>query len=278
MKLGVVTNAPDEVFQRDVIRGAQLVAGQYGYELDVIVVPNRQAASSAFQRLSGLLVISNVLPNTVLHELHFAGLPMSLVSHTIQDLPVPAVSPNNAQGIAILAEHLVEDCNRRQLVFIQGDLEQTDGIQRDAAFRQEVMRYNLHVPPEAFLRGDFIPGIAAESVKHLLDTHLPFDGILAADYLMGLAAVEVLRKAGFRVPEDVSVAGFGDGPEADAAGLTTVAADVVELGARATRQLIGQAQGLRIRGLTLLSATLMQRETSLISEGAGPAGPAGRRR
>jgi DNA-binding LacI/PurR family transcriptional regulator len=278
MKLGVVTNAPHEVFQRDVIRGAQLIAEQYGYELDVMVVPNRQASASAFQQLRGLLVISNVLPNALLHELHFAGLPMSLVSHTIQDLPVPAVSPNNAQGIAILAEHLVEHCGRRQLVYIQGDLEQTDGIQRDAAFRQEVMRYNLHVPPESSLRGDFIPSVAAESVKQLLEIQIPFDGILAADYLMGLAAVDVLGNAGIRVPEDVSVVGFGDGPEADAAGLTTVAADVVELGARATRQLIGQVQGLRIRGLTLLSATLMQRQTSLISEGAGPAGHASRPR
>jgi LacI family transcriptional regulator len=278
MKLGIVTNSPHEVFQRDVIRGAQVVTEQYGYVLEVMVVPNRQASASAFQRLGGLLVISNVLPNAVLRELHVAGLPMSLVSHTIQDLPVPTVSPNNAQGIAILAEHLVEDCNRRQLIYIQGDLEQTDGMQRETAFWQEVLRYNLHVPPEASLRGDFIPSVAAESVRHLLTTHLPFDGILAADYLMGLAAVDVLRSAGIGVPEDVSVVGFGDGPEADAAGLTTVAADVVELGARATRQLIGQVQGLRIRGLTLLSATLMQRKTSLTSEGAGPAGHAGRRR
>jgi DNA-binding LacI/PurR family transcriptional regulator len=278
MKLGVVTNSAHEVFQRDVIQGAQAVARQHGYGLEIYVVPERRASAADFQNVAGLLVIANVLPDDLLRELHYAGLPISLISHTARNLAIPAVSPNNVQGIAILVEHLVEDCGRRQLAFIQGDLAQNDALQRDTAFRQEILRYNLHVPPECFLQGDFVPATAAESVKVLMASSIPFDGILAADYLMARAVVDVLRAAGRRVPEDVAVVGFGDGPEADAAGLTTVAADVVELGTRAARQLIGQMQGLRIRGLTLLSATLMRRETSLISEGAGRANHADRRR
>jgi DNA-binding LacI/PurR family transcriptional regulator len=60
----------------------------------------------------------------------------------------------------------------------------------------------------------------------------------------------------------VAVVGFGDGPEAAQAGLTTVAADITELGRRAARQLIGQIEGLRIRGLTLLSTELIEREST----------------
>lgn len=73
----------------------------------------------------------------------------------------------------------------------------------------------------------------------------------------------IIQAAGLRVPEDVAVVGFGDGPEAARAGLTTVAADVVELGRRGARQLIGQIEGLRIRGLTLLSTELVERATTL---------------
>jgi DNA-binding LacI/PurR family transcriptional regulator len=185
----------------------------------------------------------------------------------VPGLPVPAVAPNNTQGIAILVEHLVVHCGRRRLVFIQGDMDQNDGIQRASAFGQELMRYNLSIPPEFVLRGDFIPSVAAESLARLIERTTDFDGIVASDYLMALAAIEVLTGAGLRVPEDVAVVGFGSGPEADAAGLTNVAADVQELGRRAARQLIGQVEGLRIRGLTLLNAELVERSTSCRATG-----------
>jgi hypothetical protein len=53
-------------------------------------------------------------------------------------------------------------CNRRRLVFIDGNMQQNDGIQRHTAFSQEMLRYNLHIPETFFLRGDFIPSRAAE--------------------------------------------------------------------------------------------------------------------
>lgn len=171
--------------------------------------------------------------------------------------------PNNVQGIARLVRHLVNVCGRRSLVFIRGDMNQNDGVERDLAFRQEVMRHNLSVPDRFLLRGDFNPALASESLKRLLEHTRDFDGIVAADYLMALSAIEVLTEVGLRVPDDVSVVGFGDGSEAAEAGLTTVAADVEDLGRRSARQLIGQIEGLRIRGLTMLSTTLIQRHTCI---------------
>jgi DNA-binding LacI/PurR family transcriptional regulator len=64
------------------------------------------------------------------------------------------------------------------------------------------------------------------------------------------------------VPDEVQVAGFGDGVEAAEAGLTTVAADVVEQGRRGVRQLIGQMEGLRMRGVTVLNTSIVARATT----------------
>jgi DNA-binding LacI/PurR family transcriptional regulator len=260
--LAVITNNPNEVFQRNVILGIGETSQARGYEMALITVPDRRAPAAPLDGLAGLLVIANPVPDSFLRQMYERGLPISLVSHRVEGLPIPAVAPNNTQGIALLVEHLVVHCKRRKLVFIQGDMEQNDGIQRDAAFRQEVMRHNLHLPPEFFLRGDFIPSVAAAALAQLTVLTHDFDGIVASDYLMALAAIEVLNQQGLRVPQDAAVVGFGSGPEADAAGLTNVAADVQELGRRAARQLIGQVEGLRIRGLTLLSAELVERSTS----------------
>ncbi len=79
--------------------------------------------------------------------------------------------------------------------------------------------------------------------------------------MMALGVIARLRQQQ-RVPQDVSVVGFGDGPEARAAKLTTVAADVEELGRRAAKQVVHQMKGGKISGVTTLSVRLIERNTS----------------
>ena len=125
-----------------------------------------------------------------------------------------------------------------------------------------LMRANLAIDPELVLNGQFEPALSWRLMAELLARRRDFDGVLAADYQMALAALRALREAGVRVPDAVQVAGFGDGEEAAGAGLTTVAADVYEQGRRGARQLIGQMEGLRMRGTTVLNTSLIPRDTT----------------
>jgi DNA-binding LacI/PurR family transcriptional regulator len=258
--LGVITNTTQNIFQRNVIHGIRDIVARRGYELAVQAL-DEQSGDFEWKGMRGVFVIANILSDEQLKAIYSSGTPLSLVSHQVMGLPIPALTANNIEGISQLVAYMVETCKRREFVFIRGDMQQNDAIQREDAFRRELMRYNLPIREEFFIRGDFIAQVAAESLTDLLNIRRDFDAIIAADYLMAVAALDVLAKAGIRVPEDVSVVGFGDGQEAEAVGLTTVAADVVELGRRAARQLIGQIEGLRIRGLTLLSTELVIRQT-----------------
>lgn len=266
----IFTNYPAAVFQRDVIAGAREVFDRRGYPVEIVTVAQPPTHMEELplpeRRIAGGLVITGVLPDAVLNEFYERSIPLSLVSHQIAGGHIPGVMPNNRQGIAMLMEHLVVQHGRRKPVFIQGYATQTDGIQRFNAFQQEVMRYNLNVPPEFYLPGEFTPEVAASSMQRFLDGKPDFDAVVAADYLMAEAAMHVIKAHGRHVPEDVAVVGFGDAPEAAQAGLTTVAADVTELGRRAARQLIGQIEGLRIRGLTLLTTALIERDSTRRSE------------
>lgn len=264
--IDIFANFPTAVFQRDVIAGAREIFDAAGFQIAILEVPTPPARITDLpvqeKRLAGALVITGVLPDPILQELSERAVPLSLVSHQLPGGHIPGVMPNNRQGIAMLMEHLVVANGRKRPVFIKGVMNQSDGIQRYTAFQQEVMRYNLSVPPEHYLRGEFTPEIAGESMRAFLASSPDFDSVVASDYLMAEAAMNAIRATGGRVPDDVAVVGFGDAPEAAHAGLTTVAADVTELGRRAARQLIGQIDGLRIRGLTLLSTELIVRETT----------------
>jgi DNA-binding LacI/PurR family transcriptional regulator len=263
--LGVITNDRHQVFQSSVITGLEEVAEAQGYDVIVDSIAedplNPRPVSLDMASMAGVLVIANVLSDAALGELHETDLPISLVSHYVPAVPIPSVVSDNTQGIAQLVGYLVKRCGCQRIAFVRGNMAQRDGIKRDQAFQQELIRHDLEIYPDLFLDGDFDPQVAAENFREFLRSGTRFDAVLASDYLMAVAVVELLRSTGIRVPQDVNVVGFGDGPESAEAGLTTVAADIRDVGRRGARQLIGQIEGLRIQGLTILSTTLVERET-----------------
>jgi len=269
--LGIITNDQHRVFQRNVIQGVSEAAAQQGYAvcIDSYAEDPAQPHSITLDvaAMAGVLVIADACPLDLLRKIHESGTPLSLVSHLVPELPIPSVIADNGQGMAELIKHVVERCHRRKLVYIRGVATQRDSIERESSFLREMMRYNLVVDDSHMLRGDFDPSIAAQSVRQLLENGRDFDALVSADYVMGIAAVETLRRYGVNVPRDVCVVGFGDAPEAEAAGLTTVAADIVEQGRRAARQLISQHHGMRITGVTVLSVQLLVRQTCGASDG-----------
>lgn len=260
--LGIITNDQSGVFQRQVIAGVCDLAETAGYQvvIDSLIENPEHEVTMTPEQVDGILIIANPVPLRFLEALHQAGKPLALVSEYHTNLPIPAVVFNNAQGIRALVKHLVEDCRRRHLLFVRGIPTQYDAIQREQAFQQEIMRYNL--PAMRLLPGEFDPDLAAASIRTVLEQGAQFDAVIAADYLMAEAVVTTLQQAGISVPGQISVVGFGDAPEAEQAGLTTVAANVRELGQRSARQLIHQMKGLSIRGVTTLSVELVIRATS----------------
>ncbi len=258
----VVTNDPNAVFQRHVIDGIRWQMHRHNFEVRIeISDPRHQALPSAIPLCSGVIVLTTALDNAQLALVHGTGKAVTLVSHTVASLPIPAVMPANLEGIERLMDYMVLECGCKQFVFIQGDMQQLDGQQRDEAFRLSLMRHHLPLPPARVLAGDFIPTVAAQALQTFLKTNITFDAVIAADYLMACVALNVLRAQGRRVPQEICVAGFGDGPEAETVGLTTVAADVVELGRRAARQLLAQINGLPIQGVTWLNTDIIKRRT-----------------
>lgn len=264
VELSLFTNSAGGVFQRSVIDGVSQAVGTGGYVLRVHQRPEPEGPADEVLALAsgsaGALVLANVLTEGELESLSRSGLPITLVSHRLGARRVPAILHDNRQGMRQLVGHLVA-AGRSRPLFVRGNPAQVDGAERERAFREELMRHDLLVPEAHFLTGDFEPTVATRSLSDFLETGGGFDAVVSADYLMAIPLLAVLREAGHRVPQDVTVAAYGDGPEAEAAGLTTVAADVVELGRRAARQLLAQLEGQRIQGTTLLSTRLVARGT-----------------
>lgn len=264
----VLVNNLDGVFQKSVFAGAAEVMSANSLELRAVPVGEmneervREEVRAVAQGSKGVLVLANAVEDAELSLLAGAGVPVMLVSHRDARGELPTIMFDNAQGLEQLVSHVVKECGRRELIYLGGDPSQLDAKERERAFLIEALRHDTRVPQERLLSGDFTPRVAGEALAAYLQYGGGFDAVVAADFLMAIAAKEALDAAGVRVPEEVAVVGFGDGPEAEEAGVTTVAADVVELGRRGARQLVAQLSGARLTGRTLLSTHLVTRSSS----------------
>ncbi|MEL6150136.1 MAG: substrate-binding domain-containing protein, partial [Chloroflexota bacterium] len=233
-------------------------------EIDIINTgePLAQLEPATLNSVNGVLVIANALADDTLLALHGAGVPLTLISHQLPGTDIPAVVPDNIGAMAQLVTYLVHEAGRERIAFITGDHNQTDGRERTATFRREMMRAGITLDDALFLQGDFSVDMAARSVQQALASRLQFDAVAAADYLMARAAVNVLREASVHIPDEVAVVGIGDGPEAANAGLTTAGINVTEIGVHAARQLLAQLNGSHIRGITRMATSIVHRSST----------------
>lgn len=257
--LAVAAYGVDGVFQRTAIDGIRGETLRHGFDVRVDEVGYGDS-TYAPDEVDGVLVIANALSSDALRSLRQRGMPVALISQDAAIPGIPSIRHDNAEGMARLMRHLVVTCQRRHFVYLRGYPGQRDSEERETAFRRAVMRH--HLPPAIYLTGDFDAEVAAQSLSRFLDRRtVPIDALVAADYLMAVASLTVLRVYGMPVPTAVSAAGFGDGPEASAVGLTTVSINVREQGRRAALQVIAQIEGEMITGVTLLPTALVIRET-----------------
>jgi len=83
-------------------------------------------------------------------------------------------------------------------------------------------------------------------MKALLEKKVQFTAVFAQNDRIARGAISALHEAGLRVPEDVSVIGYDDIPEAEFSDppLTTIRQPMEEIGQAATRVLVQMIEDL----------------------------------
>src|SRR5256885_5356580 len=238
--IGVVLPALHGEFFSEIVRGMDEVASARGY---LLLLSNMHAESRSGTavlramrgRVDGLLLMAPHVRDEELVEALPAGLPTLLINTRGEHAGCPGIHLDNAAGARAVAEHLLV-LGRRRIVHIAGPAGNIDAQERADAFVGELeRRADVKVTT---VPGDFLEESGARAVKDLLAQGIEFDAIFAANDNMAIGALDAMRAAGFRVPEDVAIAGFDDIPLAAHVGLTTVRVRIAELGERALERLL----------------------------------------
>jgi LacI family transcriptional regulator len=161
---------------------------------------------------------------------------------------VPSVSTLEEMGIWQAVGHLVRHHNRKSVAFLAGTEDSCDTELRLAVFKSAVEGFGVSKDPNLILRTPISVGAGREGVRELLRRNRGrFDALAAASDVLAIGAIEGLRDAGLRVPQDVSVIGFGDVAESAflTPTLSTVHPPFDEYAGRAVASLLAMVQDSR---------------------------------
>ncbi|MFT4136508.1 LacI family DNA-binding transcriptional regulator [Microbacterium sp.] len=139
---------------------------------------------------------------------------------------------------ARLATACLADAGHRRIAHLAGPLDWLEAQARRDGFVQELAARG--VEPGPVLAGDWTARAGFEAAAAVVGSGAT--AVFSANDRMALGLLGGLRERGIRVPEELSVVGFDDEPDAAyyAPALTTVRQDFAELARRAIAQLLGR--------------------------------------
>ena len=141
-----------------------------------------------------------------------------------------SVSIDQFRGAFDATEHLV-GLGHRSIIHLAGPEDSMDATERVRGWRAALSEHGL-VALEPLV-GDWSPGSGYRlGQQYAADPARSFTALFAANDQMALGAMHAFSQAGIRIPDDVSVIGFDDIPEAEhlTPPLTTIRQDFAELG------------------------------------------------
>ena len=168
-------------------------------------------------------------------------------------LPAPDGSPphefvgaDNAGGGRLAGEHVLA-LGHRRVAYLAGPANHYHAQQRLRGFRRALAGAGVKVPDRLIAYGnfDFASGAAHAARWCALPAPERPTAIVCGNDAMAIGALAAIHQAGLRVPDDVSVVGYDDIPQAayTVPPLTTVAQPVDQMGALAVERLLRRIEG-----------------------------------
>ncbi len=247
--VGVIVPEFINAYFPEVIIGIQHFFCEKGYQ--VIIMQSNECAETETKNLAfmennmvdGLLIsLSKETQNLAyLERLAQDRFPVVLFNRVNDQLQVPRVEFNDYKWALFATEHLIEQ-GYRNLCVLSGPRHLTLMKNRVRGFLRALEKHGLPVHEGWVMEA----GLFIEDGERALDTliregRLP-EAIFATNDPLAIGAMKRLKQAGYRIPEDVGVAGFSNSIMAELVDppLTSVVQPTHEIGQTAAQLLLEQ--------------------------------------
>ncbi|HSK24114.1 MAG TPA: LacI family DNA-binding transcriptional regulator [Egicoccus sp.] len=237
-----------EPFSTEVLKGAARAIHDSDYDLIVYSAGGHATYEQPgwerrlVARLSGSLIDGTILVAPTVVDIA-ADSPIVAIDPHIGAKGLPSIASNNYDGARMAMDHLTK-LGHRRIGFIGGRPDLESAKRRHAGYVDGLDAAGIPVDESLVRIGDYTRDVAMTCAADLLDLPEPPSAIFAANDESAIAALHAARERGLHVPDDLSLIGFDNLPEAALTDppLTTIDQSVQQMGYEATKLLFAQIE------------------------------------
>ncbi|WP_413354973.1 LacI family DNA-binding transcriptional regulator [Microbacterium sp. 1P06AB] len=251
-----------EPFSAEVLKGVG--AALRDSRLDLLAYSGSRAVSSdgwerrSLSRLSGTLVDGVIMVTPTVVNVT-AEVPVVAIDPHTGPADLPTVESDSFAGARHAVAYLVS-LGHRRIGFVAGRPDLRSSMLREGGYRRALEDARIPFDPGLVGVGRYVEDISREAATRLLRRPDRPTAVFAANDVSALTVIRVAHEHGLSVPDDLSVVGFDDVPDASQAvpALTTVRQPMQRLGAEAVTML------LELMGGGAPAATHLRLPTALV--------------
>lgn len=217
--IGIIVPFADRYFFSSVIRGVEEELKKNGYS--VIICQSYEKLENEKDdintllsaQVAGILISPSRETDEIDHLLDVIekGKTLVMFDRTISEVPASSVSIDDYQGAFDMVTHLIEN-GRKRIAFFTGNQNVSVFKSRQRGYLSAMAEHGLEVPEEYIIRVRGFRENGAEAAAKLMSLENKPDAIFSVSDFSALGAMQWLLKNGYAIPDDISVAGFGNDP------------------------------------------------------------------
>lgn len=277
--IAVVLGQLDNPFYADLLARLAAALQTEGYRLllffaSPLDAPDPLVGQILPYQVDGIVLAATSLTSGLADACAGAGIPVVLINRTTDRPTVASVTGANREGGRLAARFLIAAGHRR-LAYVAGATGASTNRDRALGFMEVLQETGLGPPVQ--VDGHYTHAGASSAARKLLASAEPPEAVFCANDHMAVAVIDTARtEFGLRIPDDLSVVGFDDAPQArwGAYALTTVEQPVVAMVSAAVTLLVSQIEGRPVAmhqevvgGALVVRATARRPASGIIRDG-----------
>jgi len=194
----------------------------------------------AEKQVDGIIINSIGLYDKSLDYIISDDIPVVVIGRKVENFYTTNVTINNYSGAYKMTSYLIEQ-GLRKIAFVYGDLESKSAVSdRLNGYKQALADAGIEYNEDIVVMDTKSSGKTSGPFDEMLSRGVEFDAIFSSDDIVAIGCIDTLFKRGYRVPEDISVAGFGDifMSSIYRPSLTTVRVPIQKLGKEAVKAIL----------------------------------------
>ncbi len=273
--IGVIVPRLNSNFMSDVIAGIEKVVNEANYNLfisqslETMKKETSNARAMFNNRVDGLLVSLAYDTDNISHFEAFVkkGIPVIFFDRVYEHKQCPSIFIDNYKAGYNITKHLIEQGCKR-IMHIGGNQLRNVYIDRFNGYKQALADHGMPFDQSLLIVNDLSAAAGAEAARAILKMPEKPDGVFAANDTCAINCIQVLKKEGVKIPQDIAFAGFNNDPTSCVIepNLTTIDYRGYEMGEVAAKILISHLDNnddLQQTHSLILRSELIIRDSSL---------------